>query len=340
MDLYPLRKNRLRECLDRGWPSLGTHLLSTWPTITELVGQTGQFDYIEFVAEYAPWTMHDLDNLGRAIELFPNFSGMIKIEQFTRGHLAMRAIGSGIQNVLFADIRTADDAQQCVRSVRAEHPDQRGLHGVGLRRDARTVIHVGSKEWMAALAECVVALMIEKREALEDLDAILGTPGVDMVQFGPADYAMSTGLSRIEDAQQIREAEEHVIATAFRHGVVPRAEIADARGAEYYLDLGVRHFCVGHDVGILHNWFRDQGAQMRSLFGEPATGPDDGSPDDGSPDDSSAHDGAAHDGAAEDGAPHDGQAAMGEAVKGGPGQDASGSEGRDPTAPGPQRAPY
>jgi 4-hydroxy-2-oxoheptanedioate aldolase len=268
LDLYPLRKNRLRECLAQGWPSLGTHLLSTWPTITELVGQTGQFDYIEFVAEYAPWTMHDLDNIGRAIELFPDFSGMIKIEQFTRGHLAMRAIGSGIQNVLFADVRTADDARHCVRSVRPEHPEHLGLHGVGLRRDARTVLHGGSKEWISALAGSVVALMIEKREALEDLDAILGTPGVDMVQFGPADYAMSMGLSRLEDVEQIREAEEHVIATALRHGVAPRAEIADARTAEYYLNLGVRHFCVGHDVGILHNWFSDQGARMRSLLGE------------------------------------------------------------------------
>ena len=268
MDLYPLRKNRLRECLDEGRPSLGTHLLSTWPTITELVGQTRQFDYIEFVAEYAPWTMHDLDNLGRAIELFPDFSGMIKIEQFTRGHLAMRAIGSGIQNVLFADIRTAEDAQHCVRSVRAEHPDHLGLHGVGLRRDARTVLYGGSKDWIAALASCVVAIMIEKREALEDLDSILATPGLDMVQFGPADYAMSMGLSRLEDADQIREAEAHVIATALRHGLAPRAEIADARGAEHYLNLGVRHFCVGHDVGILHNWFSDQGARMRSLFRE------------------------------------------------------------------------
>ena len=102
----PLRKNRLRELLDSDRPSLGTHLLSTWPTVTELVGQTGHWDYVEFVAEYAPWTMHDLDNLGRAIELFPDFTGMIKVEQHTRGHLAMRAIGSGIQNVLFADIRT------------------------------------------------------------------------------------------------------------------------------------------------------------------------------------------------------------------------------------------
>jgi 2-keto-3-deoxy-L-rhamnonate aldolase RhmA len=271
VDLYPLRKNRLRECLEHGWPSLGTHLLSTWPTVTELVGQTGQFDYIEFVAEYAPWTMHDLDNLGRAIELFPDFSGMIKIEQFTRGHLAMRAIGSGIQNVLFADVRTAEDARHCVRSVRPEHPEHLGLHGVGLRRDARTVLYGGSKEWIGALAGSVVALMVEKREALEDLDAILGTPGVDMVQFGPADYAMSMGLSRLEDAEQVREAEEHVIATALRHGVVPRAEIADAGTAEYYVNLGVRHFCVGHDVGILHNWFSDQGARMRSLFGELGT---------------------------------------------------------------------
>ena len=268
MDVYPLRKNRLRELLDRGLPSLGTHLLSTWPTITELVGQTGRFDYVEFVAEYAPWTMHDLDNLGRAIELFADFSGMIKIEQDTRGHLAMRAIGSGLQNVLFADVRTVEDARQCVRSVRAEHPGQGGLHGVGLRRDARTWLHVGSPGWINSLAASVVALMIEKQQAVEDLDAILDVPGVDMVQFGPADYAMSMGLSRADDAEQIREAERYVIATAQRHGVASRAEITDAGSAEYYLNLGVRHFCVGHDVGILHNWFSEQGARMKSMLAE------------------------------------------------------------------------
>jgi hypothetical protein len=38
---HPLRRNRLRELLDSGRPSLGTHLLSTWPTVTELVGPNG-----------------------------------------------------------------------------------------------------------------------------------------------------------------------------------------------------------------------------------------------------------------------------------------------------------
>ena len=268
MGPYPMRKNRLRELLDGGQPSLGTHVMSTWPTITELVGQTGQFDYVEFVAEYAPWTMHDLDNLGRAIELFPDFTGMVKIEQDTRGHLAMRAIGSGLQNVLFADVRTVDDARLCVRSVRAEHPEHRGRHGVGLRRDARTVLHIGTDEWVATLARSVVALMIEKKEALEDLDAILSVPGIDMVQFGPADYAMSRGWTRPRDAARVREAEKHVIAAAFRHGVVPRAEPADASQLEYYLGLGVRHFCMGHDVGILSNWFHDQGSRARKLLSE------------------------------------------------------------------------
>ena len=335
-----MRKNRLRECLDQGWPSLGTHILSTWPTITELVGQTGQFDYIEFVAEYAPWTMHDLDNLGRAIELFPNFSGMIKIEQDTRGHLAMRAIGSGHPERAVCRRRTADDAQQCVRSVRAEHPDHLGRHGVGLRRDSRTLLYVGAEEWVTALANIVVAVMIEKREALEDLDSILGTPGIDMVQFGPADYAMSMGLSRLEDAEQISEAEEHVIATALRHGVAPRAEIADARGAEYYLELGVRHFCVGHDVGILHNWFSDQGAQMRSLFGELTGDPNIGDPNVGDPNGAGSNDAGSNDDSSSDVASFDGNAVRGEAIEGGPGTDALATEAGDRAAPGTHRAPY
>jgi hypothetical protein len=35
---YPLRRNRLRELLEQGQPSVGTHVLSAWPTVTELVG--------------------------------------------------------------------------------------------------------------------------------------------------------------------------------------------------------------------------------------------------------------------------------------------------------------
>ncbi len=116
-----MRGNRFRELLEAGQPTLGTHLLSTWPTLIELVGQTGQYDYVEFTAEYAPFDLHELDNLGRALEL-ANLAGMMKIEQAQRMHQTMRAIGSGFQSVLFADVRTVEDAAACVRAVRAEAP--------------------------------------------------------------------------------------------------------------------------------------------------------------------------------------------------------------------------
>ena len=43
-----MRPNRLRALLNAGEPTVGTHLLSTWPTLVELVGQAGNYDYVEF----------------------------------------------------------------------------------------------------------------------------------------------------------------------------------------------------------------------------------------------------------------------------------------------------
>src|SRR5215510_8951043 len=146
-----MRGNRLRELLKAGQPSLGTHLHSSWPSIVELVGHSGVFDYVEFVGEYAPYDLYALENLGRAVDLFPHMSSMMKIEQESRTYLTIRAIGSGIQNVLFADPRTKEDVEECVRAVRAETPEARGKHGVGMRRDVGCVIEPGSPAFAEAL---------------------------------------------------------------------------------------------------------------------------------------------------------------------------------------------
>ena len=58
-----MRRNLLRERLNAGKPTVGTHILSAWPTLVELIGHSRQYDYVEFTAEYAPFDMHDLDNL-------------------------------------------------------------------------------------------------------------------------------------------------------------------------------------------------------------------------------------------------------------------------------------
>src|ERR1051325_2551650 len=186
-----MRENRLRTLLTEDRPTFGTRIQSSWPTIAELVGRSQQFDYVEFLAEYAPYDLFALDNIARAIELYPGFTGLIKIERSAQAHIAVRAMAAGIQNVLFTDVRTAEDALECVRTVKPEIPGSIGTHG----NDAGRAAVGGVTELIKRYQDCVVVLMIEKKGAVENLEAILAVPGVDMVQFGPSDYSMSIGLA-------------------------------------------------------------------------------------------------------------------------------------------------
>ena len=270
-----MRKNSLRECIRSNKPSLGTHMNMSDPTIVELVGHTGMFDYVEFVAEYGPYDLYALENIGRAVDLFDDFSAMIKVEQEPRTFITVRALGSGIQNLLFADVRTVAEARECVNAVRAEAPGSWGKHGVGMRRDVRYVIEGGSRAFIDALDEAVINFMIEKKECVENLEAILSIGGVEMVQFGPSDYAMSIGVvgASYGPGQRhpaVDEAERFTIETALKMGIRPRAEIGSPEQAKRYLDLGVTDFCIGWDVRILFDWFKNSGQAMRDLLGDAA----------------------------------------------------------------------
>ena len=56
-----------------------------------------------------------------------------------------------------------------------------------------------------------------------------------MLQFGPADYAMSIGLAGQRNHASVREAEAFVIKTALEKGIAPRAEITRPEEAKRYL---------------------------------------------------------------------------------------------------------
>ncbi len=272
-----MRRNILREKLTAGLPTVGTHVLSTWPTIIELAGQSGSYDYVEFTGEYSPFTMHDLDNLGRAFEV-AGLGGMLKIEQTQYTHQAMRAIGSGFQSVLFADIRSVEDAKAAVDAVRAETTMSsgargRGRMGVGMRRDVGTIREGGKQSYVDALDDVVIAIMIEKKSCLDDLDAILSVPGIDMVQFGPSDYSMSIGKTGQTTDPEVVAAERKTIKLALAKGLHPRVEIGDASQAARYIEMGVKHFCVGWDVSILANYWSAQGSTMRDMLSNDSVAP-------------------------------------------------------------------
>ncbi len=263
-----MRKNRLRELLDADEPSLGTHVHSPWPSIVELVGASEMFDYVEYVSEYAPYDLHTFEHIARAVELFDHLTAMIKVEQEPRSHLAGRAIGAGIQNVLFADVRTVEDVRECVEAVRAETPGTGGRHGASSRRNVGFGAEAGSPAFVQAMEDAVIMVMIEKAPAVENLEALLSVKGVDMVQFGPGDYSMSIGHPGEFDHPKVKEAEKYVIETSLKLGIQPRAEIGSPDQAQRYLDMGVKHFCLGTDVSILRAWFKTEGEAMREVLGK------------------------------------------------------------------------
>src|SRR5438034_10240427 len=84
-----MRPNKLRELLKTNKPTLSTHIHTTWPSVVEAIGHTGLYDYVEFVGEYGPFDLHDLDNLARAADIY-NMSMQLKVDQEPRGFLAQR----------------------------------------------------------------------------------------------------------------------------------------------------------------------------------------------------------------------------------------------------------
>ena len=122
------------------------------------------FDYIEFVSEYAPFDLHGLENICRAAELH-DMSSMIKVDQAPRSFLAQRAIGAGFQSVLFADCRTAADAEECVKAVRARNARGSRARTASATRRFTYMLYGGTQDYVQdALRNVVVALMIEKKD--------------------------------------------------------------------------------------------------------------------------------------------------------------------------------
>ena len=132
-----MKPNVLRQKLESGEPTVSTHIHSTWPSVIEAAGHAGVYDYVEFVAEYGPSDLHDLDNMARAAELF-EMGMMIKVDQSHQAYLAQRAVGSGFGSVLFTDARSADDVREQILTIKPDTPEDKRMVR---RRDPPSFLH-------------------------------------------------------------------------------------------------------------------------------------------------------------------------------------------------------
>jgi hypothetical protein len=57
-----------------------------------------------------------------------------------------------------------------------------------------------------------------------------------------------------------------MIETASRMGVAPRVEVGGFEQAAPFVEMGVRHFCIGWDTSVIADWCRRQSEGMADLL--------------------------------------------------------------------------
>ena len=260
-----IKPNTLRTKLDNGEPTVGTHILFADPDIPEIIGDTGLFDYGEYAAEYTVLDHTLLYHLARAGDC-GNLPLMIKPDQESQGFWTQAALGAGFKAVLFTDIRNPEDDEASHGCMRPDTPDTNGKMGVKLRRPALS--SYDTETYLEDLRSIIFAIMIEKNVTVENIDAVLDRArekGVDMTQWGPADFGFSRGEPGLMGTPEIRPFEELVIKKSLEYGIRPRIEIGAVEQAKRYIDLGVKDFCVGWDRFILRAGLGQLGEGMKKL---------------------------------------------------------------------------
>jgi 2-keto-3-deoxy-L-rhamnonate aldolase RhmA len=227
----------------------------------EVLGSTGLVDYVELSAQYAPYDLYALDNFAMAGDLY-DVATMIKIDPEPRHFMAQRAIGAGFQSVLFADLRSANEVEDAIASVRAE---PKGKNGSAMNRAAK-YFYGGGDEFVKYCDDIVIAIMIEKKSLYENLEDVLNM-NIDMIQFGPSDFSMSIGVPGQTTHPKVVEAQENTIRLALKYDKHPRIELSNLINAERWVKFGVKDYCIGWDVMVMRDFLVQNAAPLRKQLG-------------------------------------------------------------------------
>lgn len=236
MEKYSVRQALLERRL-----TLGTWIQIGHPAVAEILAETG-FDWIGIDMEHTDIDNAAFANLARAM----HGRGVAPLARVRENDtLAIRQVlDLGAQGVIVPLVHTAEDAERAVAA--AKYPP-RGVRGYCFSR-----MNDWGKDFDAYAAQAnddiAVVVMIESKQGVENIDAILAVDGVDGVFIGPYDLSGSCGVPGQTGHDLVRAGCRRVLdacATAGKaaglHVVIPAAEAIGKAQADGYtfLALGV-----------------------------------------------------------------------------------------------------
>lgn len=177
---------------------------------------------------------------------------------------ASRLLDAGAEGVIAPMINSAADARAFVSA--AKYPPL-GERSWGPHRAMMLAGITDQKIYFReANAATVTLAMIETRAALENVDAIAGTTGIDVLFVGPSDLsiALSNGAELDPHSSQVEAALDQIVAAAKKAGKPSGLYCANAERAVASAKRGFKFLAVGSDMAFLR---AGTAAQVKTLKG-------------------------------------------------------------------------
>jgi len=153
------------------------------PDLVDYLGPSG-LDGIWIETEHGTPSFQDIANLSRAADLW-GIASVVRIHQNDPG-LIGRILDCGASGIVVPHVSTKEAAERVVKGGRFAPVGQRGMYG------GRRAFGVSNYYEQANDEVCLVVL-IEEKEALDNLDEILTVDGIDVFQVAPSDLAQTLG---------------------------------------------------------------------------------------------------------------------------------------------------
>jgi 2-keto-3-deoxy-L-rhamnonate aldolase RhmA len=170
----------------------------------------------------------------------------VRVESLERIRVG-RVLDLGVAGVMIPRVGDAAEARRVVRWARYPPDGERGMAtynracGFGTRTEALST----------ANDEVTVIVQIETGGALEEVEEIAATPGVDALFVGPLDLSQALGFRGDYEAPVFQEAVVRVATAAADHGIAAGILAKDREAADRYAAAGFGLIAVGSDFSFL-----------------------------------------------------------------------------------------
>jgi 4-hydroxy-2-oxoheptanedioate aldolase len=239
-----VRPNTIRSLHRAGKPVINAWLSIGSPYLAELAAHQG-FDAATVDLQ------HGMTGFEGAVGMFQAIAttGVIPLARPSENDPAqiMRLLDAGAYGIICPMVSTAADAARLVSACRYPPAGRRSFG------PARGLLYGGPDYFAHADGEILALAMIETREALDNLDAILATPGLDGVYVGPNDLAIELGREpRAEhDDPAVVQAVTLIREMASERGLIAGIFCSNGPAAAQRVAEGFHFVTPGNDAALL-----------------------------------------------------------------------------------------